>query len=301
MLFMDEQKLLDTCVKCMKNPEDVQAYDELLMGCRSMGRYFLRLYNIIPTTTERMVYSGYNGTGTISMYRTISEFCRNGKTLDGVISRNRVRDVKDVSLAILYDDSNSMTAWWRNKTMAVKVEESHAPQTYSKVACLSLMEGLSRKIKIDLWTFGNFAHGPYNVNSNMYRELISRNGSGGTRLDLALQSLIDHGWEKGRGIRIVVILTDGIPEMGRSIYDEDVLVNMSALSHLKYLISRKVRVLYIQLLTDESRRFRKSGGYNMAEFGSELGKMGCTLYNVDTESKIKDTLFDGLSKAIQKY
>jgi hypothetical protein len=300
MIFADEPKVLDSCVRCMIEPNNVNSYDYLMKGCRSIGRNLLRLYQVMPPTIERMVYSGYSGMGIISLNKTMCGFCKNGKSLDNVIARYRVRDMKNVHVAIIYDDSNSMTSWWRNQTMADKIHESKSPQNYAKVACLSLMEGLSQDVDINLWTFGSKAYGPFNMNNNMYKELIKRNGSGGTRLDLALQSVIEYGWDKKIGVKIAIILTDGIPEVGRSIYDEDILVNMKSLDLIKELLSRGVKVLYLQLLTDESRKYKKSGGYTMKEFGHELERMNCNLVNVNTESEISSSLFNGLHQIIQK-
>jgi hypothetical protein len=182
----------------------------------------------------------------------------------------------------------------------MNVNESQAPHSYAKVACLSLMEGLGKAADISLWTFGSRAEGPFNANTNMYRQLISRNGSGGTRLDLALQSLIDLGWHRKRGVNAVVVLTDGVPEVGRSIYAEDVLVNVKALELIKNLQGSKVKILYIQLHTDDSRKFKKSGGYTMAEFGTVIDRMGGLVMNVDTANRISDSLFKGLQKVLKR-
>jgi hypothetical protein len=300
MIFDDDSKLRESCSACMADQGDVESYDTLMNGCRIIGRSFLRLYSIMPSVTTRMVYARYSGSGMISFNRTISGFSRNGKTLDEVVARYRLKDVKKLNVAIMYDDSNSMTGWWRSKNMSTKVNESQAPQSYAKVACLSLMEGLGKAADISLWTFGSRAEGPFNANTNMYRQLISRNGSGGTRLDLALQSLIDVGWHRKRGINAVVVLTDGVPEVGRSIYAEDVLVNMKALELIKSLQSSKVKVLYVQLHTDDSRKFKKSGGYTMAEFGVAIDKMGGMMMNVDTANRISDSLFKGLQQVLKR-
>jgi hypothetical protein len=300
MIFDDDSKLREACAACMADPGDVEAYDTLLNGCRIIGRGFLRLYSIMPSMTTRMVYSRYSGSGMISFNKTISGFSQSGKTLDGVVARYRLKDIKQLNIAVMYDDSNSMTGWWRSRNMSMKIDESQAPQSYAKVACLSLMEGLGKATDISLWTFGSRAEGPFNANTNMYRQLISRNGSGGTRLDLALQSLIDMGWHRKRGINAIIVLTDGVPEVGRSVYAEDVLVNVKALELIKSLQSSKVKVLYIQLHTDDSRKFKKSGGYTMAEFGMAIEKMGGMVMNVDTANRISDSLFKGLQQVLKR-
>jgi hypothetical protein len=249
---------------------------------------------------ERMVYHSYQGTGMISFHKSIAEFCNKGKSLDGMIARERRRDVRNVRFAVVYDDSNSMTAWWRKMTMADSLEEEDAPQTYAKVACMSLMEGLGREAEINLWKYGTDARGPFNMTTNMYREIIASNGSGGSRLDLALQSVIDNGWDKKTGAKVMIILTDGLPEIGRSIYAEDVLAAASALDAIRTLIHHKTHVLYLQLTTDESRKYRKIGGYTMVEFGEEIERLGCTFLKVGSKDKIEASLFKGLNATMRR-
>ncbi len=300
MIFDDDSRLREACAACMADKGDVESYDTLMNGCRIIGRSFLRLYSIMPSVTTRTIYSRYTGSGIISFNKTISGFSRSGKTLDEVVARYRVKDIKRLNVAIMYDDSNSMTRWWRSKNMNMKLNESQAPQSYAKVACLALMEGLGKEADISLWTFGSRAEGPFNASTNMYRQLISRNGSGGTRLDLAIQSLIDQGWHRKRGINTVIVLTDGVPEVGRSIYAEDLLVNVKTLELIKSLQSSKVKILYIQLHTDDSRKFKKSGGYTMAEFGVAIEKNGGMVMNVDTANRISDSLFKGLQQVLKR-
>jgi len=299
-MIYDDVKLREACANCMADPADVESYDVLMNGARIIGRNFLRLYSIMPSATTRMIYAPYSGSGMISFSKTIAGFSRNGKKLDEIISRYRVRDVKQLNVAILYDDSNSMTAWWRSKNMGFNISEAQAPQSYAKLACLSLMEGLGRQADISLWTFGTRAEGPYNANTNMYRQLISRNGSGGTRLDFAIQSMLDLGWHRKRGINVAVILTDGVPEVGRSVYSEDLLANIRTLDLIKKVQTSKVKILYIQLHTDDSRKFKKSGGYTMAEFGTAIEKMGGYVMNVDTANHISDSLFKGLQLVLKR-
>ena len=300
MIFDDDTTIREACARCMADQSDVESYDRLMNGTRIIGRSFMRLYSIMPSMSTRMVYACYSGGGIISFDRTISSFGQRGKSLDGVIARYRLKDVKKLNVAILYDDSNSMTAWWRSKNMGATINESQAPQSYAKVACLSLMEGLGKSADISLWTFGSRTDGPFNANANMYRQLISRNGSGGTRLDLALQSMVDQSWHRKRGTKVAIILTDGIPEVGRSVYAEDLLVNMKTLELIRKIQYNKVKVLYVQLHTDDSRRFKKSGGYTIAEFGSAIEKMGGMVMDVDTANKINDSLFKGLQQILKR-
>lgn len=300
MIFADEKQLRIACANVMANPQDVTSTDTLMRGCRSIGRNLIRFYHIIPPTSERMIHTPYDGSGQISFSKTMSEFSRKGKTLEGMITYKRVRDVKRVRLGIIYDDSNSMTAWWRKQTMSISLEEADSPQSYAKVACLSLMEGLGKDMEVSYWKFGSVVKGPFNLTNNVYREILSSNGSGGTRLDLALESMIESNWDRRPGVKIAIVLTDGIPEIGRSVYDEDMIVNVRSMDLIKKLISRKVHVLYLQLLTDESRRFKKSGGYTMVEFGNEIQKLGCEFMNVNTKESLMESLFIGLNHITRK-
>ncbi|OPY28830.1 MAG: hypothetical protein A4E28_01291 [Methanocella sp. PtaU1.Bin125] len=299
-IFADENRVREACAKCMVNPASVHAYDDLLTGCRSIGRNFLRIYNIVPPTMTHMVYNSYQGIGIINYNKSIAEFCNKGKSLEGMIARERRRDIKKIRFAVVYDDSNSMTSWWRNQTMSETINEADSPQTYAKVACISLMEGLGRDTEITLWKFGTEARGPYNLTTNMYRELIASNGSGGSRLDLALQSMLDNGWDKRSGAKIAIIITDGIPEHGRSIYAEDVIATVNTLDMLKQLVRHKVHVLYLQLTTDESRKYRKIGGYTMVEFGEEVQRLGCIYMSVKTKDKIEASMYKGLNSVMRR-
>lgn len=300
MLFADEKKVREACVKCMADPDDARAYDDLLTGCQSIGRNFLRLYHIVPPTMERMVYHPYQGAGIINFNKSISEFCHKGKSLDGMIARERRRDLRNVRLAVIYDDSNSMTSWWRSMNMAEKTSESESPQTYAKVACLSLMEGLGREADINFWKYGSEVRGPFCMTARMYREIIACNGSGGSRLDLALKSVLDSGWDKKSGAKILIILTDGLPEIGNGIYAEDVMATVATLDSIRKLINHKTHVLYLQLTTDESRKYRKIGGYTMVEFGEEIQRLGCIFMKVGSREKIEASLFKGLSATMRR-
>ena len=39
----------------MKDINDVEAYDELMSGCRNIGKNLLRLYSLMPSAITRMV------------------------------------------------------------------------------------------------------------------------------------------------------------------------------------------------------------------------------------------------------
>ncbi len=62
---------------------------------------------------------------------------------------------------------------------------------------------------------------------------------------------------------------------------------------IRKLIHHKTHVLYLQLTTDESRKYRKIGGYTMVEFGEEIERLGCTFMKVGSKDKIEASLFKG--------
>ena len=140
MLFADEKKVRGACAKCLADPGDVHATDDLLTGCRSIGRSFLRLYNIVPPTMEHMVYHSYQGTGMISFHKSIAEFCNKGKSLDGMIARERRRDVRKVRFAVVYD--GYARALEQLRRLADELERTHPG------AASSLREGMEETLTV---------------------------------------------------------------------------------------------------------------------------------------------------------
>lgn len=46
-----------------------------------------------------------------------------------------------LNIMIVYDDSNSMTGWWRKERFGSAVAEEESPQTIAKLAALLILEG----------------------------------------------------------------------------------------------------------------------------------------------------------------
>jgi hypothetical protein len=286
MLFIDEKGLADIYQKLMEQPDDPGHYEDMIKGCKAIGKKFNRLYHIMPPTMERVEYTSYKGQGTISVNRTTAEFCRNGRKLDSVIARRRVYDVKKMHLAVLYDDS--LPAYDENNRLHI----------HAKIGCLSLVEGLGKNFDITLWRYGDGTRGPFISNAEIFREVLDPKGGKGKRLDVALEALNEYGWTRKRGERVVMILTGGIPVAGREDYNEDLLINIKTIQMLESLVRKKVKVLYVNIFLEDPRQRR--GGYSKKELSRLLERAGCFTVDAGRESNVSDAIFNGLHAVIQK-
>ena len=75
---------------------------------------------------------------------------------------------------------------------------------------------------------------------------------------------------------------------------------MRSLDLIKKLLQNKVHVLYLQLLTDESRKYKKSGGYTLLEFGNDVQRMGCEYMTINNKESLMESLFKGLNMVSRK-
>lgn len=288
-------ELWKLCVEAMQNPQDTLLFEKLIKSCRAAGRHLLRTYHFDSPTQRKMVYRKYDGTGMISPYRTLTEFITKGRKVESIVSRTRIQITKNLSMALLYDDSTSMTAWWRNKYFAYKqITEETAPQTSAKIGCLALLEAFGNEADILVITFGSEISGPITVRNELYRELVKRNGSGGTRVDLALQKLMDIRWYDRAGIRLLIVFTDGLPETGKRVHDEDAKIQQKTLSTLEQMLAAGVKILWVPIFTDERLMRFRIGEYDAKSFVERIGKMGVKTAEVRETSELLDKLFAGL-------
>lgn len=286
MLFVDEKGLADTYRKLMASPNDAGAYEDMVKGCKAIGKKFNHLYHIMPPTMERVEYASYGGLGSISINRTTAEFCRKGRKLDAIIARRRIYDVKKMHLAVLYDDS--LPAYEENMNLHI----------HAKIGCLSLVEGLGKNFDITLWRYSDGTRGPFISNAEMFREVLDPKGGKGKRLDTAIEALNEYGWVRKSGVRVVIVLTGGIPVAGRDDYNEDLLINIKTLQMLETLSRQKVKILYVNIFTEDPRQRR--GGYSKKELSRLLERSGCVTVDADRESNVSDAIFNGLHAVIQK-
>lgn len=292
---IDKQELARLCVQAMHSSSDMTSFEKLIRSCRGLGQHLMLTHNITPPTERRMIYKRFDGSGAISLQRTIPEFCSYGRRLDRVIERARVQQAKTVNLAILYDDSNSMTARWRNKHFSyAQIPEEQSPQTSAKIACLALMEAFAQGAEVSVVTFGSGVDGPLMARGNLHRKLVEKNGSGGTRMDLALKKLITTRWISKPGIKILVILTDGLPETGKRIAKIDTIIQSRTLMYVKQMLESGVRVLYVPLFLDKKLMYLKIGDYNAKSFADKVGQMGVGVVEVYDLDDIFDSMFEGI-------
>lgn len=270
---------------------------KLKMLCRKIGQDMMRLSRLVPPDQFVMADTTYEG-GQLQIPKTISNFCTHGRSLDEIVGRRRVRGARKVELLVLYDDSNSMTAWWRTEYLRRRVHEHDSPQTMAKVALLSLLETFAKNANVNIVFFGSKADGPHKSRTLSYPALITRNGSGGTRLDEALRAAIDDRWHKRGGRKFVVILTDGVPEAGNEKSSEDSYIQEKSLKYMEMLIEHRAGVLFAPLLTDPKLSYKTYGGHNAYTFSQELSRRGVTVKTTEKLAQLPLNLFSGVKEMI---
>jgi|GEM_PF-1571384 len=310
---MVDETLESLVAQCLKDPS-VPSIKQLQRDCRSYSRNLFASNHLVLPTDASIVYKKYNGEGSISFSKTHSEFCLHGRNLDNIIGRQRIKSVIKLNLMILYDDSNSMTGWWRKERFGSMMDEEKSPQTIAKLASLLILEGYGRNADVRLITFGNKAGNPFTKREIIYNELVRKNGSGGTRLDLALGKLIRLRWAKEGGVNILIIISDGLPETGwkqtgapyltetkeggitdaRRQRAVDAKVQNIVLRQLRQLMSEGVYIMHIPILSDDRLASWVSGKYSARTFAGELELMGITVIPVLEGPKMPETVFRGL-------
>ncbi|MDY6966547.1 MAG: hypothetical protein SVM80_11385 [Halobacteriota archaeon] len=310
---MVDEALDSLCVRCMDD-HSVSSLKQLQRGCSALAKNMLAANKLVLPTEPKILYKRYSGDGNISFGKTISEFCIHGRNLDNVIGRSRIKTVIKLNIMIIYDDSNSMTGWWRGKRFSSKMKEEGSPQTLAKIASMLVLEGFGKDADVRLITFGSGVRGPFTKSEIIYKELASKNGSGGSRMDLALEKLIRIRWAKEGGVNILAILTDSLPETGWLRRDVpyitetkeqgttdayvqqsvDAEVQRRTLRHLKQLMSDEVYILYIPILSDTRLTSWMTGAYCARTFAEELKNIGITIAPVHDASKMPEVVFKGL-------
>ena len=317
---MSDGALESLCVKCLNNPNNVTFLKQLQRGCNTLARNMLASNKLVLPTEPKILYGRYTGEGNISFGKTMSEFCISGRSLDNVIGRRRVKRVIKLNIMILYDDSNSMTGWWRMKRFSSELREEHSPQTLAKIASMLILEGFGKEADVRLITFGSGVSGPFTKREFIYEKLISNNGSGGTRMDLGLEKIIKLRWSKEGGINILVILTDGLPETGwlqkgipyiteteePGVSDSyrqkliDAEVQLRTVLNLRKLMMDDVYVLFIPLFFDYRLISWVSGAHSPRTFTEEMEKKGATIAPVIDTQRLPDIVFKGLRELSTK-
>lgn len=296
------QPLWALCVHCMQHPEDERSFQKLLLECRGAGRHVLRRTHQAGLLSTRVAFRPYTGEGAISVSQTIPQFMTRGRRMDAVAARVRIRLTRRLKLGILYDDSSSMTARWRNEYFPYKhLTEETAPQTGAKVGALCLLEAFGSEADLLFAAFGSTVAGPHLRRRDIYRALLERNGSGGTRLDLALDALTRHPWQSSGGTRVVVVLTDGVPETGRQVAEEDVKIQRRSLAQIQKLLAGGTGVVWVPILTDERLARFRIGEYDAVSFSERLARMGAEVSPVKETEHLLEGLFGGVARLLRRW
>ena len=286
------------CELCMKEDSPL-ALQKLKMICRQIGHDMMRLSRLVPPDSFVIADTDYDG-GQIQLSKTTSRFCTRGRSLDQVVGRRRIRSARKVEFLVIYDDSNSMTAWWRSEYLRRRIHEYESPQTMAKIALLSLLETFAKNASASIIFFGSKADAPSKSRNLSYRALVRMNGSGGTRLDEALRVAIEKRWHRRGGRKYVVILTDGVPEAGNEKDSEDSYIQSKAISYLDVMQKFGVRVLFSPILTDAKLAYKEYGEYNARTFAQELRKRGATVKITEKLADLPVNVFTGVKEMISK-
>ncbi|MHC1565971.1 MAG: vWA domain-containing protein [Candidatus Syntropharchaeales archaeon] len=310
---LDLEKL---CLSCMDNPSDPVSFQRFQNECRRIGNRMISASSYLVPRETRMVYNTFQGSGTIAYGRTIIEFASRGRSMDNVIARSKITIARKISWMVLLDTSNSMTGWWRNRRFNRDVDEETSPQIAAKIATLAFLQGLDRKLDVEVILFANKAVGPFERRERIYRDIITSNGMGGSRMDLALEKIIRRRWTKREGTRALIVITDGVVESGLKApglpylseteiqgganrdqqIRADSLVQERTLRHFRQIVRDGVSVLYVPIFVDENLASWRSGTYSAREFVKELEVMGVEVSPVYNTASMVEVLFAGLNR-----
>ncbi|MEM3399313.1 MAG: hypothetical protein QXP42_00605 [Candidatus Micrarchaeia archaeon] len=291
--MQEAQKRAANLCAILTKKYDPFIYEEFILQCRAVGKHISSALNFMPPNEYCVSDVPYDGSSHINMYKTISNFCTHGRMPEFAVGRKRVQKERVVRIALLYDDSNSMTAWWRSDFLNKQIAEEEAPQTFAKIACVSLCEIFGPRANPLILSYSDDA-----IQLKGYRELVIRNGSGATRLDKALYELERMRWHIRGGKRIIVILTDGLPEGGMNDYMEDCSIQKCSLELLVKFSKWGVRILYLPLLLEAKYASRVWGMFSALTFTEEIEKQRIVVERVKSIHELPTALFRGVKKVV---
>lgn len=288
-----EGELTARCVRYMEQPHDL-IYNSLLRECGNIGNRHLNANFYIPPAIGRTAYVTFEGSGSISIDRTIQEVCTNGRRLDSIRARTHVKDKLMTSLAVLIDNSAQMTAEWMSKKLEYTVKPEEAPQVLAKLATISIMESLGRYADyIDIVIFGDDADGPFNKWQFTHKHLLKLKGKGLSRLDLGLAKLLQIEWEMRPGNRYLFILGGGLPSTGTNILLDDMEVQVNVFYYLQRMIRQGVKAAYIPFFTREDLLDERIGAFSARGFAEKMKQIGVSVAQIDSEPSLPAGLRKG--------
>jgi len=292
---MREEERAATLCGSLLHSYDRSTMASFLSSCRKIGLHLARGVRLIPPNARRMRDGPFDGSGNINIYKTMNAFLSRGRDMTKIVGRKRVADARVLHLAILLDDSNSMTAWWRSERLRRPVKDSESPHSFAKVALAAVAESFGRQANsLTLVSFGSKAKLFRRLD---YRELISLNGSGATRLDMALSELRKARWERRGGAKFIIVLTDGVPEAGNEDEKEDAGIQRRCADALAYYARLGIRAIYITLTHEKALAEKKIGEHTCGSYLQFLRRRHVVTKEARGIRELGGVLFEALKEA----
>ncbi|MEA1944623.1 MAG: VWA domain-containing protein [Euryarchaeota archaeon] len=288
----------DTASYCAQFPEDNnrRIYQRIIDNCRQISNDVLKRDYYVSPTFEEMAYREYDGTGIIAIHRTQAEFCTRGRQMDAVIGRMRARSTPALHLAILFDNSDSMTAWARSEMLEQDIRPDSAPLILAKIAAIALLEGI-RDAETRLFiTFGS----DVDVHSDIdHSALLAADGSGCCRLDLALAELLRMSWDIMSGERQLIILTSMPPDTGTGVLLDDIGIQEASLVYMRRMVRKGVRILYLPIFTQTDLVDTMIGAYTSRSFAQRVHELGIAVSLIGRTDTFVPALRSGIKQMLQ--
>ena len=271
-------------------------YQRIIDNCRQISNDVLKRDYYIPPTFEEMAYREYDGTGNIAIHRTQAEFCTRGRRMDAVIGRMRVRSTPVLHLAILFDNSDCMTAWARSEMLEQEIRPDSAPLIAAKIAAIALLEGI-RDAETRLFiTFGSDIDVQREIDHN---RLLAADGSGCCRLDLALAELLRMRWDIRSGERHLFILTSMPPDTGTGVLLDDIGIQEASLVYMRRMVRQGVRILYLPIFTQMDLVDMMIGAYTSRSFAQRIHELGIAVSLIGRTDTFVPALRFGIKQMLQ--
>ncbi len=283
------------CAQFPKNKSPV-VYQRIIENCRDIGRDALKRDYYVPPTFKEMAYRQYDGTGILAINRTQQEFCTRGRRMDAIIGRARVRSTPDLHLAILFDNSDMMTAWARSAMLGHEIPIERAPLTLAKIATIALFEEIRDAQTRLLIAFGSSVDMYNNLD---YRRLLATDGSGCCRLDLALSELLRMSWDVRRGERQLIILTSMPPDTGTGVLLDEIGVQEASLTYMQRMVKNGVRILYLPIFTQMELVDTKIGVCTSRNFAQRIHKLGIAVSLIGRSDTFVRAMRVGIKQMLQ--
>lgn len=288
-----EGELTVRCTSYMEHPNSL-TFNSLVRECGNIGNLYLKTNFYMQPLIGRTAYQPYNGTGIISIDRTVQNICIHGRRLDTIVSRMHVKDKQRNNLAILIDNSAQMTAEWQSEKTDEEVKPKYAPQNLVKIAAISILESIGREAdEIDIVVYGDEADGPFNQWQLPYKQLLGLKGKGLCRLDMGLARLLQLEWEMRPGNRFLFILGGGLPYTGTNILIDDMEIQVNVLYYLSRMLRQGVKIAYIPFFTNEDVLDERVGAFSQRGLAETMKRVGVAVSEINNETSLPLGLRNG--------